>query len=188
MLFFYIFEQWVLTWTQAEMFLCMELEATGKTYKNKELTFLWTPTKKKPGFPPEVKKKFSLLKCSYNIFVAADGYPFPLSSQQWVSSSRKTLAAAFLIVLMYLSLSLVHNLHGEGPLPFLPCEWCFPSGVFSEKSNYVFWVVQRTINAVNSSPQASWTIPADLCRHHRPILNIPEVTFTIGLATWYVVW
>lgn len=130
MLFFYIFEQWVLTWTQAEMFLCMELEATGKTYKNKELTFLWTPTKKKPGFPPEVKKKFSLLKCSYNIFVAADGYPFPLSSQQWVSSSRKTLAAVFLIVLMYLSLSLVHNLHGEGPLPFLPCEWCFPSGVF----------------------------------------------------------
>lgn len=48
--------------------------------------------------------------------------------------------------------------------------------------------MQRTINAVNSSPRAGCTIPADLCRHHRPMLNIPEVTFTVGLVTRYVVW
>lgn len=107
---------------EAEMFLSMELEATGKTCKRNELTFLWTPTKTTP------------------VFAAADGRPFPLSSQQWVSSRRKTLAAVFLIVLTYLSLSLLHSLHGKGLLPFLLFEWCFPSGIFSEKSNYVFSV------------------------------------------------
>lgn len=46
------------------MFLSVELEATGKTCKNNELTFLWTPTKTHP------------------VFVAADGRPFPLASRQ----------------------------------------------------------------------------------------------------------
>lgn len=51
------------------------------------------------------------------------------------------------------------------------------------------WVLCGVVynNAVNSSPQVSWTISTDQHKHNKLILNIPEVTFTDELVAWYAI-
>lgn len=150
------------------------------TYHSKSVFFFFSPRGEK-GIFTEAMQLHSIYRCGWLFF------PLCLTRVHINQKENGYRAYLFHCFCVYESVISVNTLWKISPI-------CLAIWMMFLFRGILLWKVKLCVlcgvvynNAVNASPQASWTIPADQHRHKKLILNIPEVTFTDELVAWYVI-